>query len=394
MTRRGYGDGTVFWDASRQRWVAELTIGYDGRGKRVRKKGTGRTKTEARSKLREVLRDYEDGLAIGPDGYTVADAVREWLEYGVTRGGESTLGNYERMCRLHVLPFLGARKLRDLSADEVDRWLVQLARTLSTRSVRLAHGCFNRAVSRAMARDKVKRNVVALASIPRGQLGRPSKSLDLDQARAVLNAADGSRLYAYVVVSLLTGARTEELRPLRWQHVHLTPAPGLPPYIEVWRSVRDGGDTKTKRSRRTLALPARCVQALVRHREAQDVERTAGRWDEHGLVFASRVGTELDAHNVRREFRAILRTVESLVADDWSPRELRHSFVSLLSDSGIPIEEISRLVGHSSTAVTEQVYRHQLRPVVQDGAIAMDRLFTLNGSQIGSPSLAVEASEP
>jgi integrase len=56
-------------------------------------------------------------------------------------------------------------------------------------------------------------------------------------------------------------------------------------------------------------------------------------------------------------------------------RELRHSFVSLLSDSGIPIEEISRLVGHSSTTVTEQVYRHQIRPVIQDGAIAMDRLF-------------------
>ena len=60
---------------------------------------------------------------------------------------------------------------------------------------------------------------------------------------------------------------------------------------------------------------------------------------------------------------------------DWTPRELRHSFVSLLSDSGLPIEEISRLVGHSSTAVTEQVYRHQIRPVVQAGAMAMDSLF-------------------
>jgi integrase len=59
-----------------------------------------------------------------------------------------------------------------------------------------------------------------------------------------------------------------------------------------------------------------------------------------------------------------------MTASDWTPRELRHSFVSLLSDSGIPLEEISRLVGHSSTAVTEQVYRHQIRPVVQAGAVA------------------------
>jgi len=49
--------------------------------------------------------------------------------------------------------------------------------------------------------------------------------------------------------------------------------------------------------------------------------------------------------------------------------------VSLLSDSGVPLEEISRLVGHSGTAVTEEVYREQIRPVVQTGAIAMDHIF-------------------
>ncbi len=50
--------------------------------------------------------------------------------------------------------------------------------------------------------------------------------------------------------------------------------------------------------------------------------------------------------------------------------------MSLLSDAGVPVEEISRLVGHSGTSVTELVYRHQIRPVIQTGATAMDRLFT------------------
>ena len=62
---------------------------------------------------------------------------------------------------------------------------------------------------------------------------------------------------------------------------------------------------------------------------------------------------------------------------EWTPRELRHSFVSVLSDSGVPVEEISQLVGHSGTSVTELVYRHQLRPVIQTGATVMDRLFSL-----------------
>jgi integrase len=374
--RRSHGDGSLYWHEGRQRWIAEVTIGYDGRGKRKFKKGSGRTKTEAKAKLRQVLRDHEDGLAIAPDGYTVAHAVNEWLEFSVHRGGPATRDNYAAICKRHILPQLGARKLRDLSADEIDRWLAYLAAKLSTRSLRLAHGCLNRAISRAMARDKVKRNVVPLASIPRGRAGRPSKSMTLDQATALLDAAQDSRLNAYVVMSLLTGARTEELRALRWEHVHLDSTGPVPPHIEVWRSVRAGGDTKTRRSRRTLALPARCVRALAQHHELQIAERlVAPSWADVGLVFASRVGTQLDSHNVRREFRAIVSKIDGMEPAEWTPRELRHSFVSLLSDSGVPIEEISRLVGHSSTAVTEQIYRHQIRPVVQAGAVAMDGLF-------------------
>ena len=83
----------------------------------------------------------------------------------------------------------------------------------------------------------------------------------------------------------------------------------------------------------------------------------------------------MDAANVRRDFRRALASVPGLKPEEWTPRELRHSFVSLLSDAGVPIEDVSRLVGHSSTSVTELVYRHQIRPVIQSGATIMDRLF-------------------
>jgi integrase len=60
---------------------------------------------------------------------------------------------------------------------------------------------------------------------------------------------------------------------------------------------------------------------------------------------------------------------------EWTPRELRHSFVSLLSDAGVPIEQISRLVGHSGTTTTETICRKQIRPVIVHGADVMDRIF-------------------
>ena len=384
--RRARGDGGLHWDERRQR-IATATVGYDGRGKRVVRRGSGRTKTEAKNKLKSILRDHDDGLAAGRDGYTVAQAVDDWLAYGLGRQSDSTVSKYTILCKTHVVPHLGARKLRDLTAREIDAWLAGLASHLSTETLHRTHACLNRAVRRAMARDLVRRNVVDLAEVPTGREGRPSKSLSPGQVDAVLTATAPDRMHNYIVFSLLTGGRTEELRALRWEHVHLEAdprhVPALPPYLEVWRSVRADGDTKTRRSRRTLALPVRCVEALRKQRALQALERLAAgdRWQETGLVFTTALGSAMDASNVRRDFRRALALVPGIDSTEWTPRELRHSFVSVLSDAGVPLEEISRLVGHSGTTVTELVYRHQLRPVIQTGATVMDRLFSPGSGQ-------------
>ena len=70
-------------------------------------------------------------------------------------------------------------------------------------------------------------------------------------------------------------------------------------------------------------------------------------------MFTTALGSKMDAANVRRDFRRALALVPSLDPLEWTPRELRHSFVSVLSDAGVPVEQISQLVGHSGTTVTE-----------------------------------------
>ncbi|WP_262367407.1 tyrosine-type recombinase/integrase [Microbispora tritici] len=90
---------------------------------------------------------------------------------------------------------------------------------------------------------------------------------------------------------------------------------------------------------------------------------------------------------MRRDFRKVLDSA-GLTGKEWAPRELRHSFVSLLSDHDIALEDISRLVGHSNTVVTETVYRHQIRPVIQEGATAMAAIFPLAEREPWSSSLA------
>ena len=304
----------------------------------------------------------------------MAQAIRDYLADGLPGRAPKTIRTQQEVLE-PLLPILGDVSLRELTAADVRSALTKLAATRATRTVSMTHAALARALRHAEASDKVRRNVAALIDSPSGGKGRPSRSLTFEQAVALITAAQEYASYAYVVLSLLVGLRTEEARALQWDHVHLDTDSGLPRRVDVWRSVRAHGDVKTSKSRRSLALPAMAVAALTEHRERQASDRLrAGElWQEQGLVFSTTLGTGLDAGNVRRSLRGICR--KAGIGEDWTPRELRHTFVSLLSGNGMGIEEISRLVGHSSTLVTQTVYRHELRPVVTSGAEMMDRIF-------------------
>jgi integrase len=208
-----------------------------------------------------------------------------------------------------------------------------------------------------------------------------------------LEHAQSDPLHAYVVLSLMTGIRTEEARALLWSHVvaWVPEDEAWRPVAEtgfshdkyavyVWRSVRQDGDTKTEKSRRTLEIPDDVARALKEHQAEQSRQRLkAGRaWQDNDLVFCTGVGTPLDAANVRRSFRRITKAAG--LGENWTPRELRHSFVSIMSDNGVTIEQIADLVGHKTTVVTQKVYRHQLRPVISTGATAMNAIFNKKGA--------------
>ena len=85
------------------------------------------------------------------------------------------------------------------------------------------------------------------------------------------------------------------------------------------------------------------------------------------------MGTPLDASHVRRDFRDLCK--KAGIEGEWAPRELRHAFVSVMSERGVAVEEIARLAGHSISRTTEVIYRHELRPVITTGADVMDQIF-------------------
>ena len=379
-------------------WRGELTLGYTGDGRRQRRKVSGKTKVAVVDKLRDLRLQLDTGITpkAGYAHYTLRQAAEDWLAHGLEGRSAKTVTKNQNVLE-PILAGIGARKLRELTAADVRQALAAMAAGYSTAAVSMGHLALKRAIRHAEANDLVSRNVAIVADTPKGREGRPSKSLTLDQALAVMTAAatlpvmelrpglkdvrrPAELMHAYIVLSLLCGLRTEEARALRWAHVDLDgdPAarPPVPPHIAVWRSVRAHGDTKTERSRRTLALPATAVQALRAWSGSQAGEQLAAGqgWQDTGLVFTNHAGAALDAGNVRKMFKRIC--AEAGAGDSWTPRELRTTFVSLMSHQGVAIEEIARLVGHATTRTTEIVYRRELRPVITTGAEIMDQLFS------------------
>ncbi len=161
-TRRSRGDGALFWDEPRQRWIATVTVGFDGRGKRIARKASGRTKTEAKDKLKALMKAAQEGRPAPDARLTVKDVVTDWLEFGLSDRDPATKTKQKIIAETHVIPHLGARRLAELTTPEVDRWLMERSKNLGSDMLRRIHSCLNRSVKRAVARDLVARNVVSL----------------------------------------------------------------------------------------------------------------------------------------------------------------------------------------------------------------------------------------
>jgi integrase len=378
-------------------WRGEFTLRYGEDGRRERRKVSGKTKTAVVDKLRELRGEFDHGIVpkTGYANYTVRQAARDWLANGLDGRSAKTIKKNENVLE-PILKVIGARKLRELTAGDVRQALSAMAAGYSSAAVTMGHLALKRAIRHAESNDVVSRNVATLVDTPKGQAGRPSQSLTLDQAVAIIAAArilppvelrpglkdvrrPAELMYAYIVLSLLVGLRTEEARALRWDHVDLNgdpdTAPAVPPHVAVWRSVRVHGETKTERSRRTLGLPQAAADALrdLLDSQAREKAEAGDQWHDTGLVFTTQHGAALDAANVRKMFKRACGTAG--IGEGWTPRELRTSFVSLMSHNGVSTEEIARLVGHTSTRTTEVVYRRELRPVITTGAEIMDQVF-------------------
>jgi integrase len=374
----------VFWDAARGCYTGQLSLGRDPQtGRRKRSpKVYAPARDECWAMLDEMREERRKTGTVAPRDVTAEMVLRDLLASPPAEWASplTLRGNADRIARIVVA--LGPVKIQRLTVGQVERMLRDMAASgASGDNIRRARALLARAIRRAQRDGLVHRNVAELAEVPRGRK-RASKAMTLDQVRALLAADLPAWWRAYVVTALTCGLRPGELLGLRWQDVDLREG-----VIRVRMCLKalpgtDGrrvlalADLKTDRSRRTLALPRDTATVLraLKAQQAKDRLRLGNNWTDSGLVFAAESGGPRWPQDVRRQFGKLCERAG--LGAGWHPHETRHTWVSILSDAGVDIEDIADAAGHITSAVTRNVYRHQLADKLTKASAAMDAIFS------------------
>jgi integrase len=360
--KRGQGAGSVVKRAD-GRYMVRLPI--DGVRRTI---GYAKTAEAADRMLTAAKHERDRGVPYIADSITLADFAAEWLAMKEPDLKESTYRSYEGRLRVHILPTLGKVPLKKLTTVQVQRLLSarrgapvpgHKAHMVSATTVRRAHAVLHTLLEDARRLGHVTINVADNVTPPKVE-HHEMCILSREQVAAFLDTTEEDRLAALYILELTTGMRQGELLALKWAHVDLS-AGVLRVVATLYR--RKAGDftftrPKTRDSARTVVLAPVAVEALRAHRarQAQERLRLGVCWQDLNLVFPAEDGSPLDCQSLTRYH--FHRALERAGLPRIRFHDLRHTYATLMREQGMDIKGVSAALGHSSTAITQDLYMH------------------------------------
>ena len=363
-------------------WSYRLDLGLDDRGRRrQREVGGFRTKKDAQASLNDALAGSQRGTYVAPSRVTVREFLDEWLEGARTDLALVAWTNYGQIIRRNIKPYLGAKRLSDLSPLDVKRWhgkLLEGGRAdggpLAVRSVQLSHRVLHRALADAVRWNLIAINPASGVRVPKGER-KEMKVWTAEDAKRFLDALADDRLVALWTLALHTGLRRGELAGLRWSDVDLDEGTLTVAQQRTSANYVTVVTAPKAKSHRQLLLAPATVAALKAHLSRQRQERLAlgPDWTDSGYVFVDELGVEYHPQRFTKMFDDAIRSVG--VVPKIRLHDTRHTMATLALEAGVHPKVVQEQLGHSSIAVTMDTYSHVPQAVKRDSADKIAGLF-------------------
>lgn len=359
------------------RYQARYFAGYDGRGKRVCPSKTFGLYGDARNWRTARIREKDLGQQIETSRITIGEYLQEWLTLKTEQVRHNTIKGYRGAVKTYIMPYLGNVILQQLKPTHVERWQTELLSMVGAATVRQVRSVLNIALNRAVKIRYIYVNPMMATDPPKKTKSRAA-SLDNEQRRAFTKACDGQRWGLSFKMVIETGLRPEELFGLKWSALELDGRYGVCHVRQVVVRPDGGGwlfeEPKTKSGFRQIMFGRELVRELKAHRVTQLQERMAVgiAWQDHDLVFTSKIGTPPNKADHAAQFRAICKLAG---IPPFRLYDLRHTFATLGLQADVDYKTLSEELGHTNVAFTLDTYTHVLREMKERAAQKRERLL-------------------
>ncbi|WP_373284488.1 tyrosine-type recombinase/integrase [Cnuibacter physcomitrellae] len=345
------------------------------------------TQKAAKAALNDLRRERDNLAQARASAPTFAAAAEQWFSGIPKSRAPKTLESYRYLLDSFVLPTFSAVHVDRIELASVQTWLTDLAADYSPNTVKRAKQCFGAVLNFCVRAGTLQRNVVATAQTPDIGPGEDAvcQPYSLAEVRSLLRAAEGSDLYPILLLAVHYGLRRGEVLGLTWADLILD---GDHPQIRIRGSLHEArgiaresgvrptevklGATKTRSSRRTIAIAPPIADALRQRRDRQEEwqEAAGDSWTRNplNLVFTDRFGAPLYPTSVARSFQRLaakagLRRIRF--------HDLRHTAAVMMLEAGTPIESVSQALGHASIEITKRVYAPYVQALIDRAAHAV-----------------------
>jgi len=379
-------------------WLVRIYLGRDETGKRIYlNKTIHGPRKAAQAWLNQRLTERDAGIAVKPAQQTLNEYLDRWLETAVKpKVRPKTWMGYRSLLHNHIRPALGARPLAKIKPLEVQQAFQDMIdRGLSARTIEYTRMVLRQAFKQAIQWRLLTFNPCDGVQIPRRQR-REMQALSPEQARRFLVVARGTRYGMLFELAITTGLRPSEYLALKWEDIDFER--GTLSVVRSLDAMPGGGyrleETKTRNSRRVVKLLPGVLRALLEHRQAQQRlrEEAGERWNEQGFVFTNAEGGPLDGHNLSS--RHLRRILKEAGLPQIRLYDLRHTAATLALSAEVPVKVVSEMLGHSSVALTLDVYSHVLPHMQEDAARRMAALLEDSGGHLAAERHTIGTQEP
>lgn len=350
MARRAQGEGSVYYDASRKRWVGQAWI--DGR----RRKVSAPNKPDAAAKLATLIHGTPAQRA-AISRLSLEQLLEDWQRHHLAARdlAPSTLNRHRWAAQLWTT-HLGRVQATDLTPAHVRDALA--AMDFATSSTTKVRATLVQALRWAEGQGLVARNAAAFADPPPAKPAKQKRALTSDELEALATAAQGHPLWPMFALSAYAGLRPGEAGAVCVDALDLEADPPTVAVIRGLQRQRSGAvvlvdDLKTAGARRTIAMPRHLAELLAAHINENDIRA--------GLLFTASNGGPVHGSTIRAELRQLCSAAKIASV---SPNELRHTAATRMADAGLAPHELADVLGHRTTRMVDEVYRHR-PPVVR-----------------------------